>query len=90
MAFEHLTFFEVHVHPGAEDSIPKRQTEDTTETTTRSAKGGSKRRTVLGLVAASIVVSILASVAAKRMAGRFSDGEETETTTDEPAIEITE
>lgn len=90
MAFEHLTFFEVHVHPGAEDSVPTLQTPKTTETPSAEAKGGSKRRTVLGLITASIVVSILASVAAKRIAGRFADADESETSEGEPEIEITE
>ena len=90
MAFEHLTFFEVHVHPGAEESVTSLKPAKTTESRTEEPKAGSKKRTVLGLIVASIVVSILASVAAKRIASRFTDEEEIETSDEEPAIEIAE
>lgn len=90
MAFEHLTFFEVHVHPGAEDAVAPVTKAKGKKTTTEYTTGSSRRQKFLGLIAVSILVSVLASVAAKRIAGRFSDAEDMDTTDEKATIEIAE
>lgn len=90
MAFEHLTFFEVHVHPGTDESPPEQMTSDGADRSAETPKTGSKRRTILGLVTASLVVSVIASVAAKRLGARFADTEAPDGSTGDSEIEIVE
>lgn len=91
MAFENLTFFELHLHMDDEEDETAPLPRDTSEaepTTDRRIQGAK----ILALVGASIAVSVITTIAVRRAAERVKGfrSKDTESTESETVVEITE